>query len=309
MHEYIIYYTTYKDIIVYIGMGLKGREAHTTSGTSHSYGLNKLHFTDPNNVKTKLLTSFETREEALLFEQKLVLEFKPSYNTEYLWKIKERYVCHEEAIQKYLTDILVSKERRTVSIDKKETYNKDYLMDLKSIALKPSVYAHLITINEDVKLNKVGDDNYALSKTKLLNNPSDLEVLRKHLRNFFTNKASAPSTKERVWTTYNEISWMDIGDKNDKSTYHRDSVQTRDLSQCRCVAYLENYFMTPDHKNLWKNAGVAFDEDMHALNEMIQFIWRSAIRNNEPINLYIPSKRMRTFLNNWLDDEYEITKE
>lgn len=40
MHKYIIYYTTYKGIIVYIGMGLKGRETHTTSGVSHSYGLN-----------------------------------------------------------------------------------------------------------------------------------------------------------------------------------------------------------------------------------------------------------------------------
>lgn len=307
MHKYIIYYTTYKDIIVYIGMGLKGRETHTTSGVSHSYGLNKLHFTDPKNVKTKLLTSFETKDQALLFEEKLVLEFKPQYNTEYLWKDKERYFYHEDLIQKYLTDISVSEKRRDI-IKRENVYNKDYLIDLKSITSKPSDYAHLITINEDVKLNKIGDDNFALSKTKLLNNPSDLEVLRKHLKNFFANKTNNPTVKERVWTTYSEISWSVIGDKNDKSTYYRDSIQTRDLSKCTCIAYLENYFMTPDHKNLWKNTGIEFDEDMYALNEMLQFIWRSAIRNQEPINLYIPSKRMRNLFKRWLNDEYEIKK-
>ena len=37
----------------------------------------------------------------------------------------------------------------------------------------------------------------------------------------------------------------------------------------------------------------------------VQFIFRSAIRNGEPINLYIPSVRMRTYLKKWLDNEYE----
>ena len=38
---------------------------------------------------------------------------------------------------------------------------------------------------------------------------------------------------------------------------------------------------------------------------MIQFIWRSAIRNGEPVNVFIPSKRMRILLQKWLKDEYE----
>ena len=38
---------------------------------------------------------------------------------------------------------------------------------------------------------------------------------------------------------------------------------------------------------------------------MVQFIFRSAIRQGEAINLYVPSKRMRTVLKNWLNDEYE----
>ena len=35
---------------------------------------------------------------------------------------------------------------------------------------------------------------------------------------------------------------------------------------------------------------------------MLQWIWRSAIRDGKPINAYIPSKRMRELLINWMND-------
>ena len=34
-------------------------------------------------------------------------------------------------------------------------------------------------------------------------------------------------------------------------------------------------------------------------------IWRSAIRDGKPINLYIPSKRMRELLINWINNTYQ----
>ena len=40
---------------------------------------------------------------------------------------------------------------------------------------------------------------------------------------------------------------------------------------------------------------------MYALSEMIQWIFRSRIRNNEDINIYIPSSRMRNLLIEFLE--------
>jgi hypothetical protein len=34
---------------------------------------------------------------------------------------------------------------------------------------------------------------------------------------------------------------------------------------------------------------------------MIQFIWRSAIRDGKPIHLFVPSERMRTLLKDWMN--------
>ncbi len=42
---------------------------------------------------------------------------------------------------------------------------------------------------------------------------------------------------------------------------------------------------------------------MYALSELIQWIWRGQIRTGKPINLYIPSKRMRTILQVYLDSD------
>ena len=43
------------------------------------------------------------------------------------------------------------------------------------------------------------------------------------------------------------------------------------------------------------------DLDAYALSEMIQFICRSRVRRGEPIYCYIPSKRMRELLIDWLN--------
>ena len=47
--------------------------------------------------------------------------------------------------------------------------------------------------------------------------------------------------------------------------------------------------------------GVSVDEDTWALSELIQWIFRSAIRENNEINVYIPSERMRNLLIEWLN--------
>lgn len=48
---------------------------------------------------------------------------------------------------------------------------------------------------------------------------------------------------------------------------------------------------------------IAINNDLFALGCLIQWIWRSAIRNGEEIWIYIPAPRMRKLLNEWIDGE------
>lgn len=81
MNNYIVYQVTYKDKIVYIGSGKEDRYLHTKSGTSHNLELNRLYFTDPDNVITSILRSNLSKEESLEIELGFIKAIQPIYNT------------------------------------------------------------------------------------------------------------------------------------------------------------------------------------------------------------------------------------
>ena len=64
------------------------------------------------------------------------------------------------------------------------------------------------------------------------------------------------------------------------------------------VAYLVNKYFNPFIKNFFVSNGVEVDEDGYAISEMLQFLWRSGIRDGKRITVYIPSRRMRELLKN-----------
>ena len=59
--------------------------------------------------------------------------------------------------------------------------------------------------------------------------------------------------------------------------------------------------MNVNEKKFYTKHGINVDEDAYALSIMVQWIWRSAIRDGDEIYLYIPSRRMRTLLEKWID--------
>ena len=69
------------------------------------------------------------------------------------------------------------------------------------------------------------------------------------------------------------------------------------------VAYLVNKYFNPFIKNFFVSNRIEVDEDGYALSEMLQFLWRSGIRDGKRITVYIPSKRMRDLLNKWIKEQ------
>lgn len=67
------------------------------------------------------------------------------------------------------------------------------------------------------------------------------------------------------------------------------------------LAYCYNMFLNPLHKGFFEDNGIIVDEDMYAVSCLLQWICRSRLRDGKNIVIYIPSKRMRTLLTDWLD--------
>ena len=65
------------------------------------------------------------------------------------------------------------------------------------------------------------------------------------------------------------------------------------------LAYLRNIYSQPPVNQYFHAKGVRVDQDRYALSELLQWIFRSAIRDEKDVHLYLPSKRMRTLLHEW----------
>ncbi len=79
---------------------------------------------------------------------------------------------------------------------------------------------------------------------------------------------------------------------------------TNNYSQADHLAYLVNVFIDSNFIKASSADDIKLSQDHYALSTLLQWLFRSAIRNNQPIDLYIPSERMRNLLEQWLYEDY-----
>lgn len=133
----------------------------------------------------------------------------------------------------------------------------------------------------------------------------EIRVLRQDMKRFFT-KACDGGERTRLWTCYKDHASKLIDKRTGryKNNFLQISARaTNEYRDCTDIAYIANRYIDPNITKFFAKRGIKIDGDLFALSEMLQWIWRSAIRDNKPINLYIPSKRMRTLLEKWIDEQ------
>lgn len=169
----------------------------------------------------------------------------------------------------------------------------------------PVDYSSLIHIVDNPKMNAIGDKKYDLSKAwyhKHGANHDNMKAARRHMHNFFHNMSDG-GTDSRIWTTFKQYHEKLIP----KSGRYRlnyiflNARATNNFRHTTNVAYMANRFADPNITNFFYDGGAKIDDKQFALSELLQFVWRSAIRDGEPINLYLPSRRMRGLLNEWIE--------
>ena len=175
----------------------------------------------------------------------------------------------------------------------------------KPDAPPPLNFKELITIVDSDKFNSVGEEKFALSKNwydRRGYDDKDIRRLRTNLNTFFRGKNGC-SADGRIWTTFKTHAWkIDSSDHRFGNSFVQLSERaTNEYRERDHVAYLANRFADPNIKKFFSERGIFIDEDQFALGEMIQFIWRSSIRDNKPITVYIPSRRMRELFIDWIN--------
>lgn len=159
----------------------------------------------------------------------------------------------------------------------------------------------MITIELSEKMNRIGNSKTSLSMNWYKDNPDSVDQLRKNICNFFLARAGHGSASDRMCGTYKKH-W---GKLRGKGYWNSDVVfsqkASNDFRDRTVLAYPVNIFASGEVVRYYYDHGETFDNDRFALATMLQWIWRSAIRDGKPITIYIPSRRMRELLINWIN--------
>lgn len=170
-------------------------------------------------------------------------------------------------------------------------------------------YENLIHIIDDEKMNLIGDREYTLSKSWYDRNKDNdsIKQLKNCIYNFFHNKRKS-KTSDNIWTTFKEYKSLLSGKGYGRGYVSLNMRASNDYATRTSVVYPVNRYINPGISNFFKKHNVEVDNDLFALSEMLQFIWRSAIRTGEEIYIYIPSIRMRNLLKQWINDSSRNTE-
>lgn len=158
----------------------------------------------------------------------------------------------------------------------------------------------MIHIFDNQKLNAIGDSKHNLSDNWFKKDKfGGVDILKNNLYNFLRNYSKATGD-QIMWSTYKDKIGK-LSGRGFKKQHVAFTAKATNKYRDRCVlAYLVNVFAKPDKIAYFASVGIDYDIDAFALSTMIQWIWRSAIRDGKEIWIYVPSERMRSLLTIWI---------
>lgn len=143
----------------------------------------------------------------------------------------------------------------------------------------------------------------------------EIEELKKNTRTFFRHmkRTHGAQKTNMLWSCFGDYKdKLRHGEFDDKKLDQDGKWKnwipynyraTNKFSDRHFVAYLVNVHPPQNLFEFFKRNKVPFNRDTFALSTLLQCIWRSAIRKEkESVTLYLPSERMRTLLDIWMDN-------
>lgn len=152
--------------------------------------------------------------------------------------------------------------------------------------------------NENINIERMDNDNLEVGKK------IGLKRLKGYMETFFRYHAdgATASAKEIMWTTIMEYVEDLMSSRVPRKSHLAMNLRaTNDHINKKAIAYMVNRFIRPHYRKFFQKRNIGLDQDGFALSEMLQFVFRSRIREGKDIYLFIPSLRMRQLLKDYLD--------
>lgn len=243
------------------------------------------------------------------------LSFKKVYILTYLFEGQfQKYYFDAHGLEYEIKSVLLENgEYRLISYNKKNEPRdriKNLLHiyeDIQNTTGRPSL------LNTNYNKSKKQDEYYLLSSTWFNKaNKNEINQLKNNLDNYFRFKVKTDKN-DLFWTTIKDYAPKISGIKCKYENKNKKEQQkfnnflplniraTNEYGHCTSMAYVYNRFPNPFKVQYFKQKEIDINEDLYAVSELIQFLFRGCIRNNQPMNCYIPSYRMRKLLYDWMN--------
>lgn len=195
----------------------------------------------------------------------------------------------------YKNGINLNNLKDDICLHELEVFFRDFV-EHNSLMLNPE----LIHIFDNKKMNLIGEQDYDITQKWFTDHQlENTTQLKNNILNFFLNYI--PKTVEdlsslKSWTTYVNCQYLLKGKGYTKRFIPMWNPNIMNPTKAIYLTYAANNYLPAGSAN--KN----LTNDQYALAILLNFISRSAIRNNKDIQIYIPSARMRRLLAQWIDD-------
>lgn len=202
---------------------------------------------------------------------------------------------------KYYFDLYdIQYEKKSIkAVDGEYTLVDYYIPVKKPYRDRINVYTGVLNQNISQK-----DNMLSANWCRSTYNKNELMQLQRNFYNFCRN-ITKTNSKKIMWTCYKNCKQMLSGKGYTNGFVSCNCRATNDYRNATCLMYGVNWFENPEITKFFNQHGITINQDEIALATLLQWIWRSNIRvTNSPeiINIYVPSKRMRNLLLNWLNE-------
>lgn len=259
----------------------------------------------------------QTREGVLIWQ----------FPAAFLDVFKEVYVCTYMFEGQVMSDYLRANDVAYRLMSLSDGHLRPYA-EVDNTGLKEKL-ADLIHVDMDRHRNSVGKrvgKSYPLSsswfKARLKSRADDLKRgdirrLKSATAAFFRDFGEGAETN--MWTCFKNVASKVKGPRYSKmppkpvngkppetnrkvNFVPMNAKATNDYDHKQALAYLVDRHQSPFVLSYFEELDIPVRTDLFALTELIQWIWRSRIRQREPqkVQLYVPSERMRHILINWM---------
>lgn len=241
------------------------------------------------------------------FPTSILKSIEESYVLTYMFKGQiQRYyydmnnISYEyKSVEAYEKEILLNGEVKTITKYKLLKYNpNENLIHIKNlINICTNERLNSIGISNDGRSNPLSKSWYDNQNKKKLDG---LDILKLNMENYFKNICKS-SSDLNAWTTFKDYKNKCKGKGYSKGFISCNARATNNYRHKKSLAYCVNIFNNPKIIKFFISKGVNVDEDTFALSELVQWIFRSQLRDGGEVNIYIPSERMRNLLYKWLN--------